>query len=204
MFRRGSKTGKLLPTGNIIDVFEDNVEATCIDASNPCVFIQAKSLGVDGTILPDQIDRHPDLHTRLEMIRRQAAVAMGLCKDYGSVPGSIPKIAIVSSPTTHTLLSKMTIEESDTDLVVRAMSVGQPHRAIPITVSLAVAVAATIKGSTVHDCISSGRANPDGITLSHPTGKVLVNATFDKRGDLANATVFRTARRIMDGVVYWK
>jgi 2-methylaconitate cis-trans-isomerase PrpF len=199
----GSKTGKVLPTGNVTDIF-DGVKATCVDVGNPCVFIQAEDIGVDGTILPDEVDAHPTLHKTLESIRRKAAVAMGLCKDEVSTPGSIPKIAMVSQATSHKLLSGETIQGDTIDLVVRALSVGQPHRAVPITVALAIAAAANIEGSTVNGNVSSERVDPDGITLGHSSGKILVSAKFNEKGVLTHATVFRTARRLMDGYVYWK
>ncbi|KAF4632516.1 hypothetical protein G7Y89_g5603 [Cudoniella acicularis] len=177
----GSKTGKLLPTGNAVDVF-DGVEASCIDAGNPCVFVRAESLGIDGSILPDAVDADPALLGRLEKIRCAAAVAMGINKAGEPTPGSIPKIAMVSPPQSHQLLSGERIGETAMDLVVRALSVGQPHRAVPITVSLAIAAATNIKGSTVQKCVSSERVDEDGITLSHPTGKMMVGAGFDERG----------------------
>jgi 2-methylaconitate cis-trans-isomerase PrpF len=199
----GSKTGKLLPTGNITDIL-DSVKATCIDAGNPAVFIQAEDVEVDGTILPDDVDAHPTLLAKLESIRRKASVAMGLSKDEASTPGSIPKIAMVSRSKSHKLLSGETIDGNSIDLVVRALSVGQPHRAVPITVAMATAAAANIKGSTVYDNVSSEKADPDGITLGHSSGKIVVGAKFDEDGSLTHATVFRTARRLMDGFVYWK
>ncbi|KAH9224850.1 PrpF protein [Leptodontidium sp. 2 PMI_412] len=179
----GSKTGKLLPTGNVVDNF-DGVDATCIDAGNPCVFIQAKDMGVDGTILPDDIDAHPTLLKRLDSIRRQASVAMELSKDPASTPGSIPKIAMVSPPTSHTLLSGETIQDGEVDLVIRALSVGQPHRAVPITVAMATAAAANLEGSTVWRNVERERVDADGITLGHSSGKILVGATFDEEGGL--------------------
>jgi 2-methylaconitate cis-trans-isomerase PrpF len=203
MVCRGSKTGKLLPTGHVIDTF-DGVKASCVDVGNPCVFIQAEDLGVDGTMLPDEVDAHPTLHETLELIRRMAAVAMGICKDEVSTPGSIPKIAMVSRPKSHRLLSGEIIQARTVDLVVRALSVGQPHRAVPITVALATAAAANIEGSTVHANVSSEKVDQDGITLGHSSGKIMVGAKFDDSGSLEHATVFRTARRLMDGFVYWK
>ncbi|PVH89032.1 DUF453 domain protein [Cadophora sp. DSE1049] len=199
----GANTGKLLPTGNVVDSF-DSVDATCIDAGNPCVFIQASDMGVDGTILPDDIDVHSTLLARLDSIRRQASVAMGISKDLESTPGSIPKIAIVSPPTSHKLLSGDTIHGETVDLVIRALSVGQPHRALPITVAMAVAAAANLEGSTAYRSVGRERVDGDGITLGHPSGKILVGASFDGEGSLTNATVFRTARRLMEGIVYWK
>jgi len=203
MALRGSKTGKLLPTGNVTDSFDD-VHATCIDAGNPCVFVKAEDLQVDGTILPDNIDAHPTLLKRLDSIRQKASVAMGISKDERSTPGSIPKIALVSSPVTHNLLSSEQVDGSAIDLVVRALSVGQPHRAVPITVAMACATAASLEGSVVHQVVAGERADASGITLGHSSGKILVGSTFDQAGNLTEAKVFRTARRLMDGHVYWK
>lgn len=199
----GSKTGKLLPTGNVTDIL-DGIEATCIDVGNPCVFIQAKHIDVDSIMLPDAIDAHPTLLSKLDSIRRKASVAMGLSKDEASAPGSIPKIAFVSRPKPHKLLSGETTGGAEVDLVVRALSVGQPHKAVPITVALALAAAANLKGSTVHTNVSNKRADPDGITIGHPSGKIMVSAEYGQDGFLTDVTVFRTARRLMDGVVYWK
>jgi 2-methylaconitate cis-trans-isomerase PrpF len=129
---------------------------------------------------------------------------MGLCKDEASAPQSIPKIAMVSPSGRHKLLSGESIDEGTIDLVVRALSVGQPHRAVPITLAMATAVAARLQGSTVFDNTSKTPADADGVTLGHPSGKIMVGAKFEDNGSLAHATVFRTARRLMDGTVYWK
>jgi 2-methylaconitate cis-trans-isomerase PrpF len=187
----------------VIDILE-GVKATCIDAGNPCVFIQAADVDVDGTILPDDVDAHPTLISKLESIRQKASVAMGLSKDEASTPGSVPKIAMVSRSKSHKLLSGEMIEGDTVDLVVRALSVGQPHKAVPITVAMAVAAAANLEGSIVHPNVSISRVEPDGITLGHSSGKLMVGAKFDAQGGLTQATVFRTARRLTDGHVYWK
>lgn len=197
----GSKTGKALPTGNLVDIF-DNVRVTCIDVGNPCVFVHASSLGVEGGILADAIDAHPNLLLRLDSIRRQAAVAMGVSKSTESAPGSIPKVAMVASSYTHKLISGETINEEDCDLLVRAISVGQPHRAVPITVAMALAVASRLEGSVVKEVTSSSPVDEDGVTVGHNSGKLLVGANFDAQGVVTDATVFRTARRIMQGIVY--
>lgn len=182
----------------------DGVEATCIDVGNPCVFVRAADLHVEGTILPDEVDAHPSLLKRLESIRRQAAVQMGICTSLASTPGSIPKIAMVSPPRSHPLLSGERIEGRSVDLVVRALSVGQPHRAVPITVAMAIAAAAKVEGSTVFDVVSAVPVDKDGITLGHSSGKIVVGSTWDEEGKLTEAKVFRTARRLMEGWVYWK
>ncbi|PSK42852.1 hypothetical protein B9Z65_6806 [Elsinoe australis] len=198
----GAKTGKALPTGNIVDKF-DGIYATCVDVGNPCVFVQASGLDVQGSLLADEIEVHPTLLKRLDSIRRQAAVAMGISPDTSQVPGSIPKIAMVCPPHAHALLSGAMMDEKSCDLVVRAISGGQPHRACPITVAMALAMAARLKGSTVNECVISQPVDADGITLGHNSGTLLVNAQFDNHGEVEAATVFRTARRLMEGKVYW-
>jgi 2-methylaconitate cis-trans-isomerase PrpF len=91
----GSRTGKLLPTGQALDEF-DGISASCVDVGNPCVFVQATDLRVDSTILPEEAEAHPDLVSRLEYLRRKAAVAMGLAPDEASAPEAASKILMVS------------------------------------------------------------------------------------------------------------
>jgi 2-methylaconitate cis-trans-isomerase PrpF len=181
----------------------DGVAATCIDVGNPCVFVKASDLGVEGGILADAIDAHPTLLKQLDSIRRQAAVAMGISKDVNSVPGSIPKVAMVSTPYSHKLISGQEVSEVDCDVLVRAISVGQPHRAVPITVAMALAAASRLPGSIVNQCTSKKLVDSDGVTIGHNSGKLLVGASFDEDGTVTDATVFRTARRIMEGTIYW-
>jgi 2-methylaconitate cis-trans-isomerase PrpF len=199
----GSKTNKLLPTGNVVDII-DNVRVSCVDVGNPCVFVLAKELQIDGTMLPDAIEAHSTLLNKLEHIRGQAAVKMGICETPDRVPGSIPKIAFVSPRLDYTMLSGSTISSKSIDIVARAISVGQPHRAVPITLALAIATATKIPGSTVQECIEQATVDRDGITVGHPSGKIMVEAVFDAKGTLQSASVFRTARRLMEGRVFWK
>ncbi|KAF2137019.1 uncharacterized protein K452DRAFT_236620 [Aplosporella prunicola CBS 121167] len=191
----GSKTGALLPTSSPTTTLDTNVPATCIDVGNPCVFVPAAALGLPTPLpLPDAIDADPALLARLERIRRQAGKAMRLCASAADCPASVPKIAVVSPAP----------QPSDVDLVVRALSVGQPHRAVPITVALALAAASRIEGTVVSDVVPAKRVDECGVTVGHPSGRLLVTARFGKDGAVSEATVFRTARRLMMGTVFWK
>jgi len=144
--------------------------------------------------MPDQIDSHPTLLRRLDSIRRQAGVKMGLATEAAKVPGSIPKIAMVSAPASP----------GDADVVVRALSVGQPHRAVPLTVAIALAAAARMPGSIVHQACS-GQKDSAGVTIGHPTGRILVGAKFsEETGEVVEALVYRTARLLMEGKVFWR
>jgi 2-methylaconitate cis-trans-isomerase PrpF len=207
----GSKTGKMLPTGNAVDVF-DGIRTTCIDVGNPCVMMLASELDIDGIILPDETSKNTALLSRLEQIRIQAAIKMGMATTPEDVPASIPKVCFVSPPSRHRLLSGRMQEEDEVDIVVRAISVGQPHKALPITAGLSMCAAAGVEGSVVQTCLlssGSSKLSPSGeLVIGHASGKLDVGATFvDTKGGgkvLERVTVFRTARRLMDGVVYWK
>ncbi|KAJ5760779.1 hypothetical protein N7520_007935 [Penicillium odoratum] len=201
----GSVTGKLLPTGQAIDII-DGTPVTCIDAANPCVFVQASHLGVHGNLNPDEINAHPGLLSRLDSIRRLAGVKMGLAETPVAVTGSIPKICLVSVPSNS---EARDVEQRQTsahvDILARALSVGQPHKAVPITVALALAAAARVSGSTVALSVSGKDPIDDaGLTIGHASGNLLVGSNFDTAGALASATVFRTARRLFEGRVFWK
>ena len=201
----GSVTGKLLPTGNVTDTF-DGVPATCIDAANPCVFVRAADLGVEGNLTPDEITAQPGLLSRLDSIRRQAGVKMGLADTPAAVTGSIPKIALVAGPcSSGSGDGEQKQTSADVDVLARALSVGQPHKAVPITVALALAAAARVPGSTVAEVVG-GKEPVDGagITIGHASGNLLVGANFENDGVLASATVFRTARRLFEGRIFWK
>ena len=56
----GSKTGKLLPTGNVVDEIKmkngRSVRVSLVDAANPAVFVQAADVGLTGRELAT---RHP-------------------------------------------------------------------------------------------------------------------------------------------------
>jgi 2-methylaconitate cis-trans-isomerase PrpF len=200
----GSKTGKLLPTGNVVDTI-DGVEVTCIDAGNPCVFVRAADLGVDGTMLPQETEARPDLLSKLELLRAKAAVAMGMATTVEDVPASIPKICFVSKPVEHQLLSGETLATDSVDVVVRAISTGQPHKALPITCGLSVSAAARLNGSLVQQCLSGAAAQKTEVVVGHPSGQLVVDAVYDDPAkQLARATVYRTARRLMEGAVFWK
>lgn len=182
----------------------DGVWATCIDVGNPCVFVQASKLGVDSTILADNIIVHPTLLSRLDLIRHQAAVAIGLAKDTETIPGSIPKIAIVSIPQEHKLLSRETLDEKSCNVIVCTTSVSQPYQAVPITVAMALAIVSRLPGLTVNDYIMSMPVDLDSVTLGYNSGKILVGSTFDKKGVIEEVIVFHIARRLMEGKVYYK
>jgi 2-methylaconitate cis-trans-isomerase PrpF len=208
----GAGTGKLLPSGAPCDVLEvpglGSIEASLIDAANPCVFVAAESLGATGIEMPDEIDADPALLAKLEAIRRAASIRMGIAAtegEAGRITG-IPKVAMVSAPRTAKTLARETVEADAMDIAARMISVGQPHRAIPLTGAMCLAVATRIEGSIPHRLARPPRAPEDDIRIAQPSGLTVVAATVRRNGVWIadNAVVYRTARRLMDGMVYYR
>ena len=85
----GGATGRLLPTGDAMDVLEHDgrqYRATLIDAANACVFLDARDLGLTGTESPDTIEANPATMALLDALRRQAAVRMRLAATPAAAP----------------------------------------------------------------------------------------------------------------------
>jgi hypothetical protein len=208
----GSKTGVLFPTGHVCDVLVvdgvGTVRATLIDAANPAVHVAAADVGMTGDELPAELDRDPALLARLEAIRRAAAVAMGIAPDLDAAAriASIPKISVLAAPRATRLLDGRTLPAADADIVARAISVGQPHRAMPLTGALCLAVATRVPGTIAHALVGTADAQAP-VRVAHPSGTIVVAAQVHVDGATVRvpaATVFRTARRLFAGEVFYR
>ena len=192
----GARTGKLLPTGRPLDTV-DGVTASLVDATNPMVFVRAKDVGLTGTESPPAIDDDKALARRLERIRVAAAEMMG-------IPGSAatPKVAIVAAPAGFSGLDGNAYGADQADVLARVISMGNCHRAFALTSAMCLAVAARIDGTLVREC-SSAEDDAD-VRLGHPSGVLPLDARVVLRdgGPCAErVTVYRTARRLMEGFV---
>ncbi|MBV8360469.1 MAG: PrpF family protein [Deltaproteobacteria bacterium] len=206
----GAGTGKLLPTGNPLDRLElpdGSIEASLIDAANPCVFVMAEAMGMSGAELPDELEANRALLARLEAVRIAASIQMGIAAtpEEAARKPSIPKVAMVAAPKdAHTLSGEILLADS-ADVIVRMISLGQPHRAVPLTGAMCLAVAARIEGSLVYCIARRPAAMDEPVRIAQPSGLTVVGASVCREGDswhAGQATVYRTARRLMDGVVY--
>jgi 2-methylaconitate isomerase len=191
----GAGTGRLLPTGASCDRL-GGVEASLVDATNPIAFVRARDLGLTGTETPAQIDADRTLTARLEALRTAAAQRMG-------IPGSasVPKIAVVAPPVAFTALDGIPYGPEATDLVARVMSMGNCHRAFALTAAMCLAVAARIPDTVVREACASRDGD---VRLGHPSGVLPVAARVTTRDGAPFAervTVYRTARRLMEGFI---
>jgi 2-methylaconitate isomerase len=206
----GATTGKLLPTGNVADTLDvpgcGKIRVSMVDAANACVFVSAADVGMKGTELPDEIEANPALLKKLGAIRVAASVAMGVTKspEEASRRASVPFVGFVSAPQGAKTLTGEALKESGVDLTGRMMSNGQPHRALPLTASLCMAVAARLPGSVVFD-VARPTDNPEAeIRIAMPSGVLTVAATVRKlegHWHAEQGAFFRTQRRMFEGAV---
>jgi 2-methylaconitate cis-trans-isomerase PrpF len=206
----GSKSGLLLPTGEAQTTLAipgyGSVAASCVDAANPCVFVRAEDLGKAGIELPQELEKDSIFLERMESLRRAASVRMRLAPDLDSAArlSSIPKIGMVSAGRDALTLSGRALRASQTDLCVRMISVGQPHRAIPITGAVCAAVATRVPGSIPHQLCA---ATTGALRIGHPSGTTVVDAavTIEADGPRAHyGAVYRSARRLFEGRVVYR
>jgi len=209
----GAATGRLLPTGNVLDTLDLNgagrVEVSMVDAANPCVFITAESLSMTGAEMPDRLEANPALLQRLEAIRTAASIRMGIAAtpEEAARKPSIPKVAMVSGPLDAPTLGGTPLAADAADITVRMISIGQPHRAVPLTGAMCLAVASRLPGSVAARVAREPVSLGAPIRIAQPSGLTVVAATVrqDGGGDgwfAEQATVYRTARRLMEGCVF--
>jgi len=207
----GAGTGKLLPTGNALDVLEvpgvGRVEASLVDAANACVFIEAARAGTTGTESPTELDGRTGFMEMLEAIRCAAGVAMGLGNDADDIhhrSPSNPKIGLVAEPRDTVDLAGRATSSAAGDLTARMISMGNTHRALPLTGALCLGVAARITGTVVNRHARGGRQNDAELRILQPSGVTVVGAQVDETDSgwhARLASVYRTQRRLFEGRV---
>jgi 2-methylaconitate cis-trans-isomerase PrpF len=190
----GTQTGKVLPTGqgitsmNIRDKNGRKITASLLDVANPGVYVDGSDLEIRPDITPAELDHQKDTLALLESVRREAAELM----DMDPNTASVPKVVILFKPTVKELSAGANIK-------CLVLSMGQAHKAIPLTLALNLGVACRIEGT-----LASGLAknmNRDGrVTIQHPSG--MIDIGVDILGeDVLSASLCSTARLLMKGEV---
>ncbi len=207
----------MFPTGNITDVLEvpniGTFNVTMINAGIPTIFLNAKDIGYTGVELQDAINNDDAALQRFETIRAYGAVKMGLIADIAEAAARqhTPKIAFVSPAQEFITSSGKTIDKTQIDLHVRALSMGKLHHAMMGTAAVAIGTAAAIPGTLVNIAANGGsKAASDytakeAVTFGHPSGTLKVGAKtecYDGHWQVEKVIMSRSARIIMEGKVH--
>lgn len=205
----GAVTGKLLPTGNALDVLDvpgyGKFEISVVDAANPLVFLRAKDLGLTGSEMPKDIDSNPELLAKMLAIRESASVLVGIAKDLTEAKAipAVPKFCFVAPPVDYKAVTGETIPGNIIDLQARMLSMGKLHPVLAITGGICIGVAAKIPGTLVNEAVGAAAAR-DEIRIGHCSGILAVGAEVKQTAqgiEAVSGTVFRTARILMRGEV---
>lgn len=183
----GAVTGSVFPTGHRIDILQ-GVEVTCIDAAMPMVMLRARDLGLSGRETAADLDAWPGLLQRLESIRREAGMRMGL----GDVSESvIPKPVIVSDG------------DDGSSIASRYFTPGRCHTSHAVTGAIGVATAFALPGTVAS--ASTYRAGLQRVAVLHPQGRIEVEIETQgqqQEARICRAALIRTARKIFEGELH--
>ncbi|HCH2592899.1 TPA: 2-methylaconitate cis-trans isomerase PrpF [Vibrio parahaemolyticus] len=200
--------GSMFPTGNLVDdlVVPDvgTFTATFINAGIPTIFIDAESIGYQGTELQDQINNDDAALAMFESIRAHGALKMGLISELeeAQTRQHTPKVAFVSKPKSYQSSSGKAVNESEIDVLVRALSMGKLHHAMMGTAAVAIASAACVPGTLVN--LAAGGGEKESVTFGHPSGTLKVGAKAKQTEQgwvVQKAIMSRSARILMEGFV---
>ncbi len=184
----GSSCGALLPTGNAADVIE-GVACTLIDNGMPCIVMSAADLGATGYETREELEGEGFAATRarIEAIRLAAGPLMNL----GDVSAkSVPKMFLVAPPA------------AGGAICTRSFIPHRAHASIGVLAAVSVATAALIEGSPANRVAVVPEGRRKLLSVEHPTGEMSCVLEVDDAGVVVSSALLRTARKLMDGVVF--
>ena len=212
----GATTGKLLPTGNVVDELDvpdfGKIKVSLVDIANPVCFITAESVGLRGDESKPELAALKDKLELMERIRAQAAVKMGYidrAEDALEKATTRPMLSIVSPAKDYAdYASGKPILARDLDFLARVLWNQEPVDTYTGTGTICTCVAARLEGTLVNQVCGPEPEKTGLVRFGHGRGinSVAVTVSRDAEGGfVVDKAVFnRTARRILDGNVYVK
>lgn len=191
----GAFTGKLFPSGNLIDTMYTQSGKTfnvsILDTGNIVAFVHASAFNLIGPEGEDVINNEEILN-EIEELRIAVGIKLGIFKTEQSVNpqvDALPKIALVANP-----------ENDSVDIIGRYISMGKLHKAFAVSGSIALAAACKIPNTIPNLLVNEPKNNM--VVIGHPSGTIPVEIFIDKNESdysVVKGSIGRTARRIMEG-----
>lgn len=178
----GSKTGKLLPTGNIVDDIDGRL-VSCVDVAVPMVIMRAADFGKTAHESVDALEADANFMAALRATWISAGLRMGLRNRAGALlteaeiaaSETIPKACIVGPP------------DGRGHIAVRYFTPQTGHRSMAVSGGCCLGAAALIEGSVAHSVARglpeamNGAFSQIDVAIENPAG-ILDAAIEAKRG----------------------
>lgn len=191
----GAFTGKLFPSGNLIDTVYTQSGKTfnvsILDTGNIVAFVHATAFNLIGPEGEDVIN-NVEILNEIEELRIAVGIKLGIFKTEQSINpqvDALPKIALVANP-----------ENESVDIIGRYISMGKLHKAFAVSGSIALAAACKIPNTIPNLLVNELKSNM--VVIGHPSGSISVEIFIDKNEsdyNVIKGSIGRTARRIMEG-----
>ncbi|PCI39193.1 MAG: hypothetical protein COB50_01440 [Thiotrichales bacterium] len=181
----GGITGKLLPTGNVIDVI-DGIEVSCVDMAMPMVFVRAKDFGKSGVEFPLELNKDTRLINKLRRLRSKAGRLMGI-KDNNLTP----KITMLSPPV------------SGGNICARYLMYKNFHPSFAVTGAVCLATSCCMPGSIAAQLFRMRDSNK--VVVEHGSGYLSVDIAVSGIGNnlsINKAVVNKTTHTLLRGTAW--
>jgi 4-oxalomesaconate tautomerase len=194
----GSVCSGLLPTSRVKDTltvtgpgFEPfTLDVTCIDNGMPLVMFKASDVGRTGYESVAEMNADTELKTKIEALRLQVSLLMGL----GDVSQkNYPKMTLIAAPQKGGALS------------TRSFIPHVCHDAIGVLAAVTVGTACVLEGSVCDGIAVMPEGAAKNVSVEHPTGEFSVALQTEPAPHLpggqnvTQAALLRTARLLMRG-----
>jgi 4-oxalomesaconate tautomerase len=198
----GAKTGKLLPTGNVVDRIK-GVDVSCVDVAVPMIIMRAADFGITGHESVEALSRDTALKQKLREIWVEAGLEMALKKKDGTPmtadelanSETVPKVCLVAPG------------DSDANITARYFTPQTPHNSLAVTGGCCLAVACLVPGTVAHGVASGlealGRETRETVVaMRNPAGILRARVTASIDGDevaVPSAAYERSAQIFLRG-----
>ena len=194
----GSVCEGLLPTGRVKDTltvtgagFESfTLDVTCIDNGMPLVMFKATDVGRTGYESVVDMNADAELKTKIEALRLQVSLLMGL----GDVSQkNYPKMTLIAAP------------QNGGAIATRSFIPHVCHDAIGVLAAVTVGTACVLQGSVCEGVAVMPSGLTKNVSVEHPTGEFSVALQTEPASHLPGgqlvkqAALLRTARLLMRG-----
>lgn len=194
----GSVCDGLLPTGRVKDTLTVTgagfapftLDVTCIDNGMPLVMFKATDVGRTGYESVADMNADAELKTKIEALRLQVSLLMGL----GDVSQkNYPKMTLIATP------------QNGGAIATRSFIPHVCHDAIGVLAAVTVGTACVLQGSVCEGVAVMPSGLTKNVSVEHPTGEFSVALQTEPASHLPGgqlvkqAALLRTARLLMRG-----